>query len=87
MADGATPRFHNSDGLSHIEIGARKFECIGALPPHDHPHVFLDMGGENEIVCPYCSTHFIHTSARPDTVSLPADAANPPAARYDPPSP
>ncbi len=32
--------------------------CIGALPPLDHPHVFLDMGYDDEIVCPYCSTLF-----------------------------
>ena len=32
--------------------------CIGAAPPQDHPHVFLDMGDEDDIVCPYCSTHY-----------------------------
>jgi hypothetical protein len=32
--------------------------CVGALPPFDHPHVFLDMGDDSEIVCPYCSTLF-----------------------------
>ena len=31
---------------------------IGALPPFDHPHVYLDMGSDTEIVCPYCSTLF-----------------------------
>ena len=30
--------------------------CVGASPPFDHPHVFLDMGDESEKVCPYCST-------------------------------
>ena len=29
---------------------------MGATPPHDHPHVYLDMGHEAHIVCPYCST-------------------------------
>lgn len=60
MADGAVPHFHNSDGVHAIRIGAREFMCIGALPPHDHPHVFLDMGDEAEIVCPYCSTVYRH---------------------------
>ena len=41
-----------------IGIGAREFMCIGAKPPFDHPHVFLDMGSDDEIVCPYCSTLF-----------------------------
>ena len=30
--------------------------CIGALPPFDHPHIFIDMGDEDEAICSYCST-------------------------------
>lgn len=56
MASGATPHFHNAMGVAAIEIGAREFMCIGARPPYDHPHVFLDMGKAEEAVCPYCST-------------------------------
>ena len=33
---------------------------MGARPPHDHPHVYLDMGAEGQILCPYCSTLYIH---------------------------
>lgn len=29
---------------------------MGANPPFDHPHVFLDLGNDNEIICPHCST-------------------------------
>ena len=39
-----------------IDIGVKEFMCVGANPPFDHPHVFLDMGSDNEKVCPYCST-------------------------------
>lgn len=60
MASGATPHFHNDMGLPKIEIGAREFMCVGAKPPFDHPHVFLDMGEAGEIVCPYCSTLYKH---------------------------
>jgi len=56
MADQVVPHFQNTSGHDSIAIGTRKFMCIGAKPPFDHPHVFLDMGTENEIVCPYCST-------------------------------
>ncbi len=76
MAQGATPHYHNSGGAPRIEIGSREFQCIGALPPHDHPHVYLDMGDETEIVCPYCSTHYVFA---PD---LAPDRARPPEARY-----
>jgi uncharacterized Zn-finger protein len=56
MADRIVPHFHNEPGARVIEIGAREFMCVGALPPFDHPHIFLDMGGDSEIVCSYCST-------------------------------
>lgn len=59
MAQHATPHFHNSDGLARIEIGAKEFQCVGARPPFDHPHVFIDMGADNEVVCPYCSTLYV----------------------------
>jgi len=60
MAQSSVPHFHNTDGLPQIEVGAKEFQCVGALPPHDHPHVFLDMGKDDEIVCPYCSTHYVY---------------------------
>jgi uncharacterized Zn-finger protein len=56
MADHVVPHFHNEPGVAVIEIGAKEFMCIGDKPPFDHPHVFLDMGDANEIICPYCST-------------------------------
>ena len=59
MADLIVPHFHNDAGVSVIEIGAREFMCVGALPPFDHPHVFIDMGAAIEAICPYCSTHFV----------------------------
>lgn len=60
MAGSTTAKFHNDMGVEIIEIGAREFECIGATPPFDHPHVFLEMGNSNEIICPYCSTLYRH---------------------------
>jgi uncharacterized Zn-finger protein len=60
MADKIVPHFHNDPGVPAVAIGAREFQCIGALPPNDHPHVYLDMGDADEIVCPYCSTLFRH---------------------------
>ena len=56
MAHDAIPHFHNDGGLRTIAVAAKEFMCIGARPPQDHPHVFLDMGGAGEIICPYCST-------------------------------
>lgn len=77
MADPVIPHFHNDPGVPVVEIGAREFKCIGALPPHDHPHVYLDMGEADEIVCPYCSTLYRHDPRlSPDRARPPECALN-----------
>jgi uncharacterized Zn-finger protein len=75
MADRVVPHFHNEPGVPSIEIGAREFKCIGALPPDDHPHVYLDMGDENAIVCPYCSTLYRHNPALAPNEARPPECA------------
>lgn len=60
MADNIIPHFQNDAGVPAIDIGVREFMCIGALPPFDHPHVYLDIGDADEKVCPYCSTLYRH---------------------------
>lgn len=62
MADHAIPHFQNDAGAAVIEIGATRFMCVGASPPFDHPHVFLEMGNDSEIICPYCSTLYRHAA-------------------------
>ncbi len=60
MAEHVVPHFQNDPGVPVIEIGARVFMCVGQIPPFDHPHVYLDLGDADEIICPYCSTLFRH---------------------------
>ena len=72
MSDHAVPHFHNDAGVSVIEIGSKEFMCVGANPPFDHPHVFLDLGNDNEIICPYCSTLYRYAT------DLAAGEARPP---------
>jgi uncharacterized Zn-finger protein len=72
MAEHSTPHFQNDQGVRKIEIGVREFMCCGATAPFDHPHVFLDMGDESEIVCPYCSTLFRYSSKLKVNESIPA---------------
>ncbi len=76
MADHVVPHFHNSPGVETIRIGAREFMCIGALPPFDHPHVFIDMGSETEALCPYCSTRFIYDAELKAEESRPPDCVH-----------
>jgi len=77
MAERIVPHFHNDAGVAVIEIGAREFMCVGALPPFDHPHIYLDMGGDTEVICAYCSTLYrfdpglAPQAARPPECALP----------------
>src|SRR5208282_6087321 len=52
------PKFRNDRGVPEIRIGVREFDCIGVSPPQDHPHIYLDMGAADTILCPYCGTRF-----------------------------
>ena len=63
MSDHSTPHYHNQPGLAQVRVGAREFMCIGAPPPFDHPHIFIDMGADHDAICPYCSTHFVHVAS------------------------
>ncbi|MBX3496509.1 MAG: zinc-finger domain-containing protein [Parvibaculum sp.] len=74
MAGGAVPKFSNEAGAREIAIGVKEFTCIGANPPFDHPHIWLDMGSDAEIVCPYCSTLYRYDAALGAHESRPAEA-------------
>lgn len=56
MADHHIPHFQNDGGYKLIEIGVKEFMCVGASAPFDHPHIFIDMGKDDEKICSYCST-------------------------------
>jgi uncharacterized Zn-finger protein len=72
MATSSVPYFKNDIGVKIIEIGVHEFKCAGTSPPFDHPHIFLDMGNEDKIICPYCSTLYQYRA------ELHADQSNPP---------
>jgi len=67
--------FQNDAGVAVIEIGTTEFMCVGARPPFDHPHVFLDMGDDREIICPYCSTLYRHAADLGAEESRPPECA------------
>ncbi len=75
MAAKGVPHFHNEPGVPVIRVNAREIMCIGALPPLDHPHVFLDMGSENEVICGYCSTLFRYDPGLKEGACAPAECA------------
>ena len=58
MSGRGYPKFRNDLGIPEIRIGVKEFECIGVSPPHDHPHVYINMREADTIPCPYCATQF-----------------------------
>ena len=71
MAVSTVPHLANDQGVEKIFVGVAELQCMGARPPFDHPHVFLDMGSDGQVLCPYCSTLYIHDPR------LDADATDP----------
>jgi uncharacterized Zn-finger protein len=71
MADSIVPHFTNDDGVPAIDIGVTEFMCVGANPPFDHPHIFIDMHGAGETVCPYCSTLYRYRADLAPTETVP----------------
>ena len=74
MAGHTIPHFQNDAGHPTIRIGVKEFKCIGALPPQDHPHIYLDMGKDTEIVCSYCSTLYVFNGELLAGISEPLSA-------------
>ncbi len=74
MHGEGTPKFTNDAGAVEIRIGVKEFECIGANPPFDHPHIFLDMGRGVESICPYCSTLYKFDATLKASEAVPASA-------------
>ena len=66
----ALPQFARSG--SHCD----RRQGISVRRRFDHPHEVLDMGGDDEIVCPYCSTLYVYDA------KLPAGAADPESAVF-----
>jgi uncharacterized Zn-finger protein len=73
MAEKGVPHFHNEPGVPVVRVGSHEFMCVGAKPPFDHPHVFLDMGSSDEIICPYCSSLFKYDVALKTGDCMPAE--------------
>ena len=72
MAGHVVPHLANDDGVETVYVGVKEFKCMGARSPFDHPHVFLDMGADGQIICPYCSTLYVYDPQLGGTESRPA---------------
>src|ERR1700690_828612 len=67
-------KVRNDRGVPQICIGVREFKCIGVSPPLDHPHVYINMGEADSILCPYCATRFRFDPRLPPLGAAPPDS-------------
>lgn len=71
MAGHNIPHFQNDGGHPVIEVGVKEFMCVGASAPYDHPHIYIDMGADDDAVCSYCSTRYKYNAKLNDTQTEP----------------
>ena len=53
--------------LETIEVETKSVACDGGGGALGHPRVFLNLGDENAVDCPYCGRHYqLKAGARAD---------------------
>lgn len=48
-----------AEPLETIETDMPVVACDGGKGPLGHPRVFMNLAEHGEIVCPYCSRHYV----------------------------
>lgn len=47
-----------SSPLETLHVNSKKVSCSGSAGVSNHPLVYLDMGKNDFVICPYCSKYF-----------------------------
>tara|TARA_Y100001935_G_C17206346_1_gene457763 strand:- start:358 stop:534 length:177 start_codon:yes stop_codon:yes gene_type:complete len=53
-----SPDIKDDTSINVEVVSSKKVSCDGGGGALGHPRVFLEMGNEDQIVCPYCSKLF-----------------------------
>lgn len=57
-----TSRINNQVGYEILHVNSKKVSCNGSKDANNtasgHPLVYLDMGKNDFVICPYCSKYF-----------------------------
>jgi uncharacterized Zn-finger protein len=61
-----------------IYINETVAACNGGGGPLGHPRVFLNLGHDGKVECPYCSRLFVNRAMQRSEEIAPAPAAAPP---------
>jgi len=56
-----TPSAEQSDGQIVI-TSQKRVACAGSGDALGHPKIWLNIGPDGRVVCPYCSRQFVHDS-------------------------
>jgi uncharacterized Zn-finger protein len=55
--------------FEQIEVTKTSVACDGGGGPLGHPRVFLHMGEDGSVTCPYCSRQYVYRSQTPDNAA------------------
>ena len=55
--------------LEQIEVNQTSVACDGGGGPLGHPRVFLHMGDDHSVTCPYCSRRYVYRDQTPDNAA------------------
>ncbi len=55
--------------LEILRVNSKKVSCDGGVGASSHPLVYLDMGKNDYVICPYCSKFFT-TKKSLDTTNI-----------------
>ena len=68
MADNVAGEATGSatDTTTAIPVSGPRVACNGGGGPLGHPQVWLTLGTDGEITCPYCSRHYVKSSGADD---------------------
>jgi uncharacterized Zn-finger protein len=73
MTDEVIPHFHNDPGVQVIEIGAKKFMCMGRCHLKIIRMSSATWARMTNMFCPYCSTLYRHNPALALNQARPAE--------------
>ena len=57
MADNQAQGAQSDDMVIHTQQA--RVSCNGGGGALGHPQIWLNMGADNTVTCPYCSRHFV----------------------------
>lgn len=60
MIDNNITKLLSNTPLKSIIVTTLKVMCCGSAKPFDHPHIYLPLTKNGEVLCPYCNIKYIY---------------------------